>query len=108
MSSGRQATYLPTGHLVFVESGSLMATPFDLERLQLGGDSVPALADPEKLIRDFAVSDNGTLALAYVPLTECAQSALVKVDREGGIEPLVAERRAFWQGNLSPDGRRLA
>ena len=35
------ASYSPTGHLLFVRDTTLMAQPFDLERLEISGDATP-------------------------------------------------------------------
>ncbi|MDA2927446.1 hypothetical protein MYX78_09475 [Acidobacteria bacterium AH-259-G07] len=44
LEGGRHARYAPTGHLVHsTETGTLMAVPFDLSRLEVSGDSVPIL-----------------------------------------------------------------
>src|SRR5262249_17249640 len=40
---GHVARYLPTGHLVFIRSGALMAVPFDLDRLNLKGTPVSVM-----------------------------------------------------------------
>ncbi len=40
---GSHAYYAPTGHVIYVRAGSLLAAPFDLERLALTGPPVPVL-----------------------------------------------------------------
>ena len=65
---GSQAEYVPSGHLVFAAAGSLRAVPFDLSRLEVVGDAVPAV---EQVLTtasgeaSFSVSRTG--ALLYVP-----------------------------------------
>ena len=41
LRSGSAARYLPTGHLVFISGGSLLAVAFDVDRLQMYGAAVP-------------------------------------------------------------------
>lgn len=42
---GSHARYVPTGHLVYVRAGVLLAVPFDLARLEVRGLPVPILED---------------------------------------------------------------
>ncbi len=100
------ALCVPTGHLVFRQSTSLMAAPFDVQRLRVIGKPLPALESLEHPLRDFAVADNGTLA--YTTEQSWPTGRLVLVDRKCAAEPLSPDRRPFWAGDLSPDGRRLA
>ena len=45
MQDAADARYLPTGHLVFLRQGTLMAVPFDLNSLDVTGQPVPAIAN---------------------------------------------------------------
>jgi serine/threonine protein kinase len=60
-----EVLYSPTGHVVFIRDGALMAQPFDVKGRTLTGDAVP-VADgfvaPATVGGDFSVSDNGRLA----------------------------------------------
>jgi serine/threonine-protein kinase len=42
---GTFGRYLPSGHLVYVNSGTLFAVPFDLDRLEVHGTPSPVLQD---------------------------------------------------------------
>ena len=42
--TGHSAVYVPTGHLVYLRTGVLMAAPFDPSRLELTGPSAPVMA----------------------------------------------------------------
>jgi len=53
----------------------------------------------------FGTSDNGTLVYLEQSLRE---SALVLVDREGAVRPLIDERRSFTGPRFSPSGDRVA
>src|SRR5215472_17657588 len=66
---GVSARYLPTsdrtGHLVYTNKGTLLAIPFDLERLETRGTAVPVLDDVAYAAGaspspQFAVSPSGT------------------------------------------------
>ena len=113
---GHGTRYVPSGHLVFVQGGSLMAVPFDLERLEVTGSPVAVVPDvtppfrlrtmPSSFNRLFDVSPSGTLA--FVSSGRPRQHALVWVDRTGREEPIGASGGTYAQPRLSPDGRRIA
>ena len=109
---GEGAQYLPTGHLVYTQSGGLVATPFDPSSGTLDQPPVPLLERVETSRFGgayFAVAArSGTLV--YVParaLTDRLRS-LVWVDRRGAEEPIKAPARAYRHPRVSPDGTRIA
>ena len=102
------ARYLPSGHLVYGESGSLMAVRFDVSRLQLQGSPEPVvdhIAMHPYGVASFSVSDDGTLG--YVT-TEHDEEALEWVDREGRATPFLKEKGDLLWPDVSPDGTRVA
>jgi serine/threonine-protein kinase len=109
LEGGSFARYVPTGHLVYVSEGALLAAPFDLERLELTGAPVPILeglwTQPANGTAHFAYSAEGTFV--YVPRVE-PESTLVWVDRAGVVRPVTEIRRGFEDPRLSPDGERLS
>ncbi len=103
--------YVPTGHLVYVQTETLMAVPFDLARLQVTGPPVPVLEDvPVDTVNgnsQFSISDDGSLV--YIPASVVnTNRLLVWVDRKGTARPVTEARRRYMYPKLSPDGRRLA
>jgi len=111
LEGGRQAHYTPTGHLVYelFGTGTLMAVPFDLGRLETAGDSVPILQGVRQTPNgwaDYAFSGEGTLV--YVPGGEGVERRLVWVDRQGKAEFLAAPPRPYDDPRLSPDGLKIA
>jgi Tol biopolymer transport system component len=108
--SGLGGTYCPTGHLVYGLANNLLAVPFDLNRLEVKGGSVPLLEG----IGAAAISDSGTLV--YVPQPAAATAAstassantLVWVDRQGKEEPLGAAPDDYRGLKISPDGTKVA
>ena len=107
VEGGRQAYYLPTGHLVYERSGTLLAVPFDLEKLEVKGRAVPVLEGirQQNFAADYALSANGTLV--YVPGAS-VQDSLVWVERDGTHQPLRESEEWLEHPRLSPDGERLA
>ena len=102
--------YTPPGYILFVRESSLLAQPFDSERLALSGDAVPVAS----AIWYFRHTGSGTFAasaranlLAYQPRPYDSQ--LVWFDRGGRTLSTVAAPAIFNpQPRLSPDGRRIA
>jgi len=110
IENGSYARYVPTGHLVFGRGGGIHVAPFDAERREVTGPSVPV---PEPILYEFeggvphlAFSTAGSLA--FVPGAGSPRLHLVSVDLEGRETPLIEARRGFAYPRFSPDGDRLA
>ena len=105
------ARYVPTGHLVYAQGGTLMAVAFDLEQLEITGTATSILENVMQVVdpvskAHLAFSDTGTLV--YIPTRVGLQErTLVWVDRQGKAEPLAAPPRRYRQPRLSPDGQRV-
>jgi len=111
LEGGRDAHYAPSGHLIYelFGTGTLMAVPFDLGRLEIVGDSVPILQGVRQAPTgavDYNFSGEGTLV--YVPTGASAERRLVWVDRQGKAEFLAAPPRSYDDPRLSPDGLKVA
>ena len=112
ISNAVQAQYVGTEHIVFAQSGGLLAAPFDLDRGEVTGTPVPLLDGvysrqiSQAAVSHFAISDTGTLA--YVPGAP-VRSVLVWVDRQGQIvEELFTAQAAYANLRLSPDDSEVA
>ncbi|MGH9316439.1 MAG: protein kinase domain-containing protein [Thermoanaerobaculia bacterium] len=108
LGPGARPRYVPSGHLVFSRGTSLLAAPFDLEKLELTGPAVSVM-EGVLLVGPFntplfSISDNGTLVYA----SGTVEHSLVWVDRRGTVAPLSLDVRAFEEPRLSPDGSRVA
>ncbi len=106
---GCSARYVPTGHLVYMRGGSLMAVPFDLDTLTAGGSSMPVVEDVMTQPTGagyFSVSQDGCLVYLTGAAHDVTQRLVWAADgavtAAGIAEPLIEEPR------LSPDGRRIA
>jgi serine/threonine-protein kinase len=106
-----QPRYAPSGHLVYAQGGSLMATPFDPQRLEVTGTAVPVvegvLQSPATGAAQYSISATGSLVYVSGGV-QATQLSLVWVNRQGAEEPLAAPERAYFAPRLSPDGRRVA
>ena len=109
---GIQPRYARSGHLLFAQlGGTLMAVPFDPERLNATGAPVPVVEGVRQSgssgATHYGVSATGSLV--YVPGgVQAAQRTLVWVDRKGLEQALPAPARAYLNPRLSPDGQRVA
>ena len=104
--------YLPAGYLVYARlDGTVLAAPFDPDKLELRGAPVPILSGvrvTSASVPDLDIGASGTLV--YLPGKSAqAHASVVRVDRQGRTRPL----DEAWHGTitslaLSPDGTRLA
>jgi len=112
VEQGYHARYVPTGHLVYMLSGNLMAVPFDVKRLETTGPPVPVVEGVRGRSdvgeAGFAVSRTGFLVYAPGVTSVGAQRTLVWVDRTGREEPITAPARNYTYLRVSPDGTRVA
>ena len=108
---GTFGRYLPSGHLVYVNRGTLFAVPFDVDRLEVHGTPAPVLdqvgynATYGSAQLDF--SQNGTL----IYRSGGAGGGLLTVawlDGAGKTQPLLAKPGDYGRPSMSPDGQRLA
>ncbi len=105
IQDGSCPIYSPTGHLLFLRGGALLAAPFDAGRLEVTGPVTKAM-DEVFFGQDggvkLALSDTGVLV--YVTKR---WAKLVWVDQDGKEKVLTEASRGFSSARLSPDERRL-
>ena len=107
---GSNPRYLATGHVLFAQLENVFVAPFDLDRVEFAGP--PQQAHPRSWVdqgqMQLDVSDGGTVV--YMPVSRGDSQALVTVDLEGQVDPLVPDGLPFISFNdprISRDGRRL-
>jgi serine/threonine-protein kinase len=109
--AGEAATYLPSGHLVYAQSGGLVAARFRPPDGDLSDPPSPLLERLEKAPFggvQFAVAARAG-ALVYAPAgLGVANRSLLRVDRDGRAAPVLDSRLGFQNPVLAPDGRRVA
>jgi Tol biopolymer transport system component len=108
---GTFGRYLPSGHLIYLNRGTLFAVPFDLDRLQVSGAPSPVLDKVGYSVlagsAQFDFSQSGTL----IYRSGEAGGGLLTVqwlDGAGKAQPLLAKPGVYGRPSLSPDGQRLA
>jgi len=111
VQGGTHPRYAPSGHLVFSQGGTLMAVPFDPQRLSVTGAAVPVvegvLQSPSTGAAQYSISTTGSLVYVQGGI-QSAQRRLTWVSRSGAEQPLASPARAYRNPRLSPDGRRVA
>jgi len=118
IDGGADARYVSTGHLLYVRQGTLMAVPFDVNRLEVTGSPAGLIADVMQAAQtqpvqidsgaaQFAVSAAGSLAYVSGGVFQQDRWSMVWVDRAGKTEPLQVPRGAYLAPRISPDGKRV-
>ncbi len=107
---GTYGRYVPTGHLVYVNSGTLFAIPFDLRTLTTRGPAIPVLQDvsysPTFGYAQIDFANDGTFV--YRRAEAGGRSLLRWLDVDGKTRPLMASAGHYQWVRLSPDARRVA
>jgi serine/threonine-protein kinase len=114
IKGGRDARYVPTGHLLYARAQTVYGVPFDPGRLQTAGGAVPLLENvpnggSQGAASHFAQSATGTVVYVGGGIS-ATMGTPVWVDRNGRevgavtTEPLAGVQHP----RLSPDGHRLA
>jgi serine/threonine-protein kinase len=104
--------YVESGHLVFAQNNTLLAVPFDPERLEVRGTPRPiqeGVGTKAAGLANYGVSRNGTLVYAPGgPGNLKGQVVWVGADGKdlGSVIPGALEAPAWPR--ISPEGRRLA
>ena len=102
--------YVPTGHLIYLHSGTVFAVRFDLNGLKVIGSPVPIINDADSYfasgLAHIAVTSDGSLF--YIPRDPALHdSELVWVDRTGRATPVSPQRRYYQTPRLSPNGHQI-
>jgi serine/threonine-protein kinase len=104
------ARFVPTGHVVFARGESLLAVPFDVQRLEVSGAPVVMV---ERILTtrtdgaaNYGIANDGLLA--YIAPIDRESRQLAWLSESGAIEPLPISPGGFNRPTLSPDGTRIA
>ena len=113
LEGGSDPVYVPTGHIIYMTEGSLMAVPFDAGRGELTGSPVPVVEGVRRTSPavggegQFAVSPSGTLM--YVPGPVRAGDEMVFIySGDGTAVQLPLRPGMYGYPRASPDGNWLA
>jgi serine/threonine protein kinase/Tol biopolymer transport system component len=119
VEGGLDGRYVPTGHIVFMRRGTLLAVPFDPNRLETTGAAVPVIegvmhaqgtgtSSWNSGSGQFSFSNSGSLAYASGAFFPEHENQLIWIDRRGSIEPIAAlGKKSFINPRISPDGQKM-
>jgi serine/threonine-protein kinase len=111
LNGASHAHYVPSGHLIYGQAGTLQAVAFDLTGRKVRGTPVTVIPDVVTSSRGgvhAVVASDGTLAYLSADSAAGTPRTLVWVDRLGNETPLGAPPRPYFLPALSPDGTRVA
>ena len=111
LGPGRDARYLETGHLIYASpGGSMVAAPFDVDRGEITGPSVPIIdavaTGPDYRGLHFAMGQSGSAV--YAVGVSSVGETLVMVDLEGRESPIRGLTVGDFSGpRFDPTGRYI-
>jgi len=112
IEGGSYASYVPTGHIVYVRKGSIFAVPFDAESLELTGPTRELFSGgmllEESGAASIAFSETGTLVYAPGGPAPSRRFSIDWLSLKGETEPLIKTPASYGNVALSPDGSKLA
>lgn len=108
---GYHGRYLPSGHLLYLHSGTLFAVTFDLDRLEVTSQPVPVLegvrSNSITAGAQFSISNDGMLA--YLPGPSLGAGTVPHwMNREGQTTAMKMAPANWFNLVFAPDGNRLA
>ena len=110
---GSDAHYVRTGHIVYAIEGTIVAVPFNLQKLEVTGGPVPVIEGVRRAAAtgggqaQLAFSDSGALVYLSGP-SRSGQDNLFLFDRKGNAQPLKLPPGLYSYPRVSPDGKWLA
>ncbi len=106
-NSDSQVVYAAPGYLLYMLGNTLLARPFDAQRLQVTGEPTPIAEQVERNTQSrrggFTVSQSGVLAFR-----QHTETQLAWFDRGGRRTELLGPIGHYRNPALSPDGKRVA
>ena len=102
--------YSPSGHLLYVQGGNLMAVPFDSQHLTVTGAAIPVveglLHSTTSGAAQYSISTTGTLVY-ILGASHADERSMVWVNRRGEEQMLTAPPRPYVFPKISPDGKQV-
>jgi len=109
MESNNSVIYSKAGYLLFVQESTVMAQPFDADKIKLGAQPVSVAQGVGTRINlnlaDFSVSDNGILVYGAGRITK---RRLLWFDRAGKEISAIGPKADYFDVVLSPGNDKVA
>jgi serine/threonine-protein kinase len=110
LRSGTNARYLPSGHIVYADHGSLFAVGFNPKTYDITSNPMliaqDVMTNGASGVAVYDVSKNGFLTYAAGAVAAPMTRAVV-VDRHGAVSPIALPARPYEHPRVSPDGKHL-
>jgi serine/threonine-protein kinase len=114
LAHGTSGRYVPSGHLLYTNKGTLFAIPFDLKKMAPYGNEVPILNDVARMpgtgTGQYDVSRDQHGTLVYLRASEAQAGPLSTIqllDTAGKKQALIAKPGPHRGGRFSSDGKQL-
>jgi DNA-binding winged helix-turn-helix (wHTH) protein/Tol biopolymer transport system component len=106
LATASAATYVEPGFLLYLQNGMLMAEPFDVDRLRLGGRAVVLARGvaPASLAEGSGVSASRDVVAFR---SAAGERQLTWVDRSGSRQGALSVPSSMFNFRISPDGRSI-
>jgi serine/threonine-protein kinase len=106
---GTYGRYVPSGHLLYVNRGTLSAVPFDLGALEVRGSPAVVLNQVAySSANDAQFEASRTGSLVYRSGTRSGLVTVQWLESDGKTRALLPTPGDYSRPSLSPEGRRLA
>jgi DNA-binding winged helix-turn-helix (wHTH) protein/Tol biopolymer transport system component len=112
---GTWGRYLPSGHLVYINKGTLFAVPFDLDRLEVSGTATPVLDEVAYSAAwgsaqiDYSAATSGPGTLVYRSSKQGEGLVTIQwLDDSGSTRTIIPVPGNYLSPAVSPDGGRVA
>jgi len=103
---GRDASYLPSGHLVYFIEDDLYAVGFDLTTMETAGGPVGLVENVVEA--SFSANGSAVFVSNLFASGSGTEGVLTFVNRDGTREPLDIAPADYRHPRFSPDGRQIA
>jgi len=112
IEGGSHASYLPTGHILYVRKGSFFIAPFDPGSRTLTGPTRELFSGGQMMVESgaasYAVSRNGILVYPPGGPAPSKEYVVDWLNPDNTTTPIITDPRSYGDIALSPDGTRLA
>jgi DNA-binding winged helix-turn-helix (wHTH) protein/Tol biopolymer transport system component len=108
---GSWGRYLNSGHLLYIDKGTVLAVPFDLGRLEVHGTPTPVLEEVEYSVAWGSAQIDFSRVGTIVYRSSKGGAGLVTVqwlDAVGSARQMLPTPGSYLSPRLSPDGSKVA
>ncbi|HXG89162.1 MAG TPA: protein kinase [Vicinamibacterales bacterium] len=115
LRGGSEGHYVPTGHLVYMQGGTLLGVPFDSRTLQVRGGPVPIIEGVRRFTANVGspaasvvFSPTGSLVYISGVTAGSLQGTIALATPDGTLQRLNLPPHLYLNPRISPDGSQLA